>query len=452
VVQAGFGQANPDDGVVDRAAIAGEIVPVNEPLGASDDDSAPIRLEALEQWAIQSNPGIAEAAAKVEAAHGKWVQAGLPPNPRLGYSGQQLGSGGEAEQNGVYIEQEFIRGGKLRLGREVACQELALAEQQLEARRRRVVTDVRMGFYAVLCAQKRLELTGELVRIGNQAAKAAEELLDKKEGTRLDLLQARIESQSAENFQQQARNQHVAAWRTLAAVLGSPDMPPRTLAGQLDEPAAELAWEDSLQRLLAHSPEIAAAHTHVERARWSVERARAQAVPDLNVQGIIQHDNSTGSANGALLVSIPIPVLNRNQGGIHQAASELVAAERAAERVELALRHRLVPVFERYQSSRNRVDNFRRGILRDAQESLDLTRHGYEAGELSFLILLTAQRTYFQANLNYVEALCSMWAASAEIEGLLLTNSLEDEDAARRVGPASDAASNPGLPSMAGQL
>ena len=50
---------------------------------------------------------------------------------------------------------------------------------------------------------------------------------------------------------------------------------------------------------------------------------------------------------------------------------------------------------------------------------------GCEAGELNFLNLLTAQRTYFQTNLDYVEALCDMWAASAEIEGLLLTNSLE---------------------------
>jgi cobalt-zinc-cadmium efflux system outer membrane protein len=117
------------------------------------------------------------------------------------------------------------------------------------------------------------------------------------------------------------------------------------------------------------------------------------------------------------------------------------------------MQHRLAPVFERYISRRNRVDNFRGGILGDAEESLRLTRQGYQAGELSFLNLLTAQRTYFQANLNYVEALCSMWAASTEIEGMLLTNSLEMGEAPSRTSePVFSPSSNPGLPSMAGQL
>ena len=448
IVQAAYRQENADDAVIEPP-VQQEIVSVPEPVVVRDAESGPLSLDGLEQMALENNPSIAEAWASVQAARGKWVQAGLPPNPRLGYSGQQLGSGGQAEQHGVYVEQEFIRGGKLGLGRAVANQEIVHAEQQLEVQRRRVITDVRMGFYAVLCAQRRMELTEELVRIGNQATKAAQVLFEKKEGSRRDLLQARIESRSAQTFLQQARNQHVAAWRMLAAVLGSPQMPPRTLTGKLDEAATKHAWEQSLQRLLSDSPEMAAAFVQVERARWAVDRARAQAVPDVNVQGIVQSDNSTGSNNGALLVSIPIPVLNRNQGGIQQAESELVAAERSAQRMELALQHRLAPVFEHYLSSRDRVDNFRGGILRDAEESLKLTRQGYEAGELSFLNLLTAQRTYFQANLNYVEALCRTWAASAEIDGLLLRNSLEGGNSSR---PSIGEASNPGLPSMGGKL
>lgn len=451
VQQAAYRQEDSEESVGDPTPEPLEIVPLPEPTAGSD--AVSLSLIDLEHMALENNPSIAEAWAKVQAAQGRWVQAGLPPNPRLGYSGQQLGSGGQAEQQGVYVEQEFIRGGKLQLGREVASQEVVHAEQQLEVQRRRVLTDVRVGYYAVLCAQRRLDLTDELVRIGNQATKAAQVLFEKKEGSRRDLLQARIESRSAATFQQQARNQHMAAWRMLAAVLGSPSMPPRTLVGQLDETAMEIEWEQALQQLLSESPELAAAFVQIERARWAVDQARAQAVPDVNVQGIVQSDNGTGSSNGSLLVSFPFPVLNRNQGGIREAESELVAAERAAQRMELAMQHRLAPVFERYISSRNRVDNFRDGILGDAEESLRLTRQGYEAGELSFLDLLTAQRTYFQANLNYVEALCSMWAASAEIEGLLLSNSLEmGETSNSAPEPVLSPSSNLGLPSMAGQL
>lgn len=403
-----------------------ETLAVNNPIGKTLQDHGALSLADLEQMALANNPSVAEAWARVEAAHGKWVQAGLPPNPRLGFSGQQLGSSGLAEQQGVYIEQEVIRGGKLNLSRSVVSSEISVAEQLYETQRRRVVTDVRIAYYEVLCAQKRIEIVQQLVDIGNHATRAASELLEKKEGSRRDMLQARIDSQSAQNLLQQAKNQHTSAWRILAAELGTPEMPQAPLLGQLDETGAKLAWENSLQRLQSESPEIASALMRIERARWAVDRAWVEAVPDVNVQGIIQHDNSTGSSNGSLLVSLPIPLWNRNQGGICQAESELVAAQRASERVELSMQRRLAPVFERYRTSRNRVENYRSGILRDAQESLNLTRGGYEAGELSFLNLLTAQRTYFRANLDYVEALRDMWTAHSEIEGLLLANSLEN--------------------------
>ena len=426
VVKEVFAQES-DDGVVRVVPIPSEILPLPERVVDVDDESGPLDLDDLEQMALANNPGLIEAWQRVEATRGKWIQSGLPPNPRLGYSGQQLGSGGQAEQQGVYVEQELIRGGKLRLNRAVASQEISHAEQLLEVQRRRVLTDVRTGYYNVLCAQKRLELTEELVRIGKQATATVEKLLEKQEVSRRDLLQARIESKSSLNFFQQARNQQTSAWRMLVAVLGSPEMPPRILAGELGETATELEWERSMQRLLSESPEISAMFVQVERARWQVERAYAESVPDVNLQGIIQHDNSTGSSNGSILVSIPIPILNWNQGGIHQAESELVAAQRAAERVELGLQRRLAPVFERFLTGRNRVKNYHGGILRDAKESLDLTKQGYEAGELSFLNLLTAQRTYFQANLDFVKALGDMWSASAEIEGMLLMDSLEKE-------------------------
>ncbi|HEX5104644.1 MAG TPA: hypothetical protein VFV87_12575, partial [Pirellulaceae bacterium] len=70
-------------------------------------------LADFEQMALAANPSVARAAALVQAARGNYTQVGLPPNPSVGYEGQQLGSGGLAEQDGIFIQQEFVRGGKL---------------------------------------------------------------------------------------------------------------------------------------------------------------------------------------------------------------------------------------------------------------------------------------------------------------------------------------------------
>ena len=120
-----------------------------------------------------------------------------------------------------------------------------------------------------------------------------------------------------------------------------------------------------------------------------------------------------------------MPLWNRNQGAVVQAAQEAVAAEQAVAQLELDLRNRLAPVYERYASAFNQVTRYRTRILPAAQESLDLTRRVYEAGEIGYVNLLTAQRTFFQTNLNYLEALRELRTSAAEIEGLLLRGSLQ---------------------------
>jgi len=58
------------------------------------------------------------------------------------------------------------------------------------------------------------------------------------------------------------------------------------------------------------------------------------------------------------------------------------------------------------------------------KETLDLVTAGYQQGEFSYLNLLTAQRTFFQSNLAYLESLLRSKSTQVQIEGLLLKQSL----------------------------
>ena len=387
-----------------------------------------LTLADLEQMAIAANPSVARAAALVEAARGNWIQAGLPPNPNTGYEGQQLGSAGRAEQHGVFIGQEIVRGGKLRLNRQVAAQEWARREQELAAQQQRVVTDVRIAFYQVLIAERQEKLTSQLRDIAAEALKVAEALLKGREVGRPDVLQSQLEVGNAEILSQNARNRYAAAWRNLATIIGDPNLPPQALDGDLEGDRSQHTWDASLQRLLSSSPEIAAAMAEIERARWALERANVEKVPNITVQGLVNwRDNGIdGDSDGGITVGVPLPIWNRNQGGIVQAQGQVAAAERALDQLELALENRLAPVFERYANALNQVTKYRSQLLPAAQESLDLARRLYQAGETPYLNLLTAQRSFSQTNLNYLESLRELRAAEAEIEGLLLSGSLEN--------------------------
>ncbi len=362
-------------------------------------------LAGLESMALAQNPSLARASAKVQAAKGEWLQVGLMPNPVGGYSTAEIGEENTAGQEGGMIGQEIVLGGKLRLNRAVAAQEIRRAEQELQSQQWRVMNDVQIQFYEVLIAQRKVELAERLVGIGQQGVTASEQLFQAKEVSNADVLQSRIEANTARIIAQNARNSHLAAWRTLAAVVGNPEMQPVMLSGDARADLNDIQWAEAYQHIMTASPELAAARSGVDKARNALKRAKVEPIPNVDLQVTVQHDNSTTSDIAGVNAILPVPLWNRNQGGIAKAEAELAAAQADAARLELALQQRLAVAFERYSNARQQVERYESEILKDAQSSLDLVNSAYKQGEFGYLLLLTAQRTYFQTNLAYLDAL-----------------------------------------------
>jgi cobalt-zinc-cadmium efflux system outer membrane protein len=399
-----------------------EVIPL-PPVAAAADG---LTLAHVENLALANNPTLLHANARVLAAQGRRVQSGLYPNPEVGYAASEIGDDGRAGQQGAFVAQEFVRGQKLKLSQQVASQEIRQAIRELEAQRMRVLNDARREFYSVLVAQESVRVTEELVAIAEKAVSVSGELLEAQESGRVDLLQASVELESVRIGLTNAKLRYQSAWRRLAAVAGVPGMAPATAMGDLRVLPVNLTWDEELSRILGSSPQIAAARTGVARSRWAVRRAHAEPIPNIDVQTSVQYDNSTGYTLAGLQVGIPLPLYNRNQGGIREANAELVAATAEVGRVELALQEQLATVFERYARAQNQVEKYSKEILPTAKRSLELVNLGYQSGEFGYVTLLTSQRTFSMANLSYLSALDEMWSSAIEIDSLLLANSLQN--------------------------
>ena len=411
----------------DESTISLPALPAQSDIQSADQSllEKPLTLNALKQYALEKNPSIAAAKSRVRAAQSHAAQVGIRPNTRVGFSAQQIGSSENIEQIGIAVEQEFLRGNKRQLDQEISEYDVNRSRQVLRSQQQRVQTDVAIGYFNVLCTQKRVELLTNIAHINKEATAAVEALFESKEVSKRDLLQARIESNTSKSLLQQAQSEHAAAWQVLAAVVGSTEIIAQPLVDDLADATDQIVWESSLEHLLASSPEIAARQASVKQAQAAVRRAQAESVPDINIQAIVQHDNSIGAANGNLMASFPIPLKNRTRARVREAEHKSIAAQQAVSSLRLQLQQRLAPVFQAYTSSRQQITTYRESILVDAQESLDLTKLGYEGGEFSYLELLTAQRTYSQANLDYLATLLKLSVARAKINGLLLTGSLQ---------------------------
>lgn len=385
-----------------------------------------LTLNDLEAIATANQPSLRLAAARVAAARGRWIQAGLLPNPTTGYMGSQIGDSDTAGQQGGFISQELVTAHKLQLNRAAASQEIRALEREMFAQRLRVLTDVRLQYFEVLAAQNLMEISQELAGIGTKGLDAAESLFRGQEVGQTDVLQARIERNSSNLARQISQNRYRAAWRRLAAVVGMPELQPTNLHGQLDFASPEIRWDDAMGRLLASSPELAAAQSRFARATWLLERARVQAVPNVQAMVSAQHDNASGDDIANAQVGVAVPVFNRNQGGIREAQAQVVAARADVARAQLAIQERLAQEFRQYSNARQQVDIYRVSILPDAQANLDLAAKAYRAGVVPFLNQLTAQRTFSQVKIAYLESLLSLRRSEVMIEGLLLSNSLTE--------------------------
>lgn len=403
-----------------------EIIPGNtEPVMGADG----LSLEDLQNLALQNNPALAQTWQKVRAAEGQWLQAGLRPNPIVGYQASEVGNDGQSGQQGAFFSQEFVRRKKLALSRATQSQEVARARQEYAAQRMRVLNDVRAEHFNVLVGQRAMDLTDEIASISQRAVETTERMYEGKVIPYSDVLQARIEAKSADISVTNARNRYGAAWRRLSGVIGMTGLPPRPLAGSLSQPDDDLSFEETLRMLYLQSPQLAGARIAVMRARAALEREQVEPMPNFDVQMGLQYDNASQYTIGNVQVGIPIPVLNANQGNIQTAYADLRNAQANVGRLEMSLHNQLASAFEVYANAKNQVEQFTKDILPDARRTLDLVNKGFQSGEYTFLTLLTVQRTYFQANLAYLQALQQLGVSRVAIEGLLLTGSLQEERA-----------------------
>lgn len=388
-------------------------------------DATPIgpdlTLDDLQAMALGANPTLEQARAEILRARGNQVQAGLYPNPIVGYTASEVSADG-AGQQGVYLQQMFVTGGKLRLSRCIYAADGARAHWLVAEQELRVVNDVRREHYAVLTARRLVAIAAELVELSKDIVERTEAGLG-NESSRIDVLQAKLVLQQAELFAQTTDRQHHAAWRRLQSVVGTP-LAVSSLVGDIESGTPILEFEESYARLLATSPQLARAHAGVDRASAVIRRARVQPIPNVTVQASTQYDFGADQQIFGFQVGLPLPVTNKNQGNVCVATAERMRSIREIARLELELRRRLADEYRDYDVARARMGKIKNEILPTTSETLELSREAFNAGELSYLQLLVVQTEYVQANRRYIEALGEFWDAVVAIDGLLLDDGL----------------------------
>ena len=392
---------------------------------AAREEAATVTLRDLEQLALTGNPTLRQAAATLAAARGRALQAGLYPNPTVGYVGEEIGSGGAAGEHGIFVSQLIVTGGKLRLSQAAFQQEAVQGQWQALAQQYRVLNGVRIQFYQVLTMQRLMEVEEALLLIAEETLRTTEELFNVGQANRPDVLQAQVQVRQQSVALVTARNRYRAARQELAALVGMPELARVRLEGTLDPPDVPLDWETALHHLLEASPQLHIARADVSRRCFSLQRELVEPIPNIEMRLSTQYDYETHRQQAGVEVGLRLPIFNRNQGNIRTAQADLVRSQAEIERLELALRKRLADVFARYESARNTVHEYRQHILPETNEAFELYLESFRDRRAPWQQVVMAQQDFFAANIDYVQALNEVRHAEVAILGLLLVDGLE---------------------------
>ena len=382
--------------------------------------------------ARQHNPTLRQADAGVRAAHSRAQQAGLYPNPTVGYAGDEIrgGQSGGGKQ-GFFVEQTIVTAGKLSRAREVFNKEARLAEIEAEEQKIRVETAVKTAFYRVLVAQELFDARTGLARVSTETLDTERRLQNTGQVDESEILAADLEDRRMKLSARSMENTLREEWRALAAIVGRPDLPLQTVAGDLEH-----GWPDFDEQQVAvvatQSPATRIAAAASERAAAELARAQHEKIPDVVARAGLDYNHepldnpllTTGWQWNAQL-SVQVPLFNRNQGGIAAARADIDRSTAEKERIALMLRQRASSAFDEYANARLTAEEYRDAILPLAKKSYTLLFDRYGEMLASYPRVLEAKRKLFELQTEYVTSLETIWSTGLALQGFLLTDGLE---------------------------
>lgn len=387
-----------------------------EPALAKEPTGSLTLLVAIDH-ALTSNPELSAAANELRAVEGAVIQAGILPNPEISTLVEDT-QNKVTRTTTIQLNQRIELGGKrsariasAERGRDVAVADLA-------AKRLDVRATVIGAFFDVLVAQERVQQSEDLLGLAQRASQAASRRVSAGKVSPVEETKARVAEASARVELNQAQRELVTARKRLAASWGSSTPRFEQAEGRTDILPLVRSAEESSRRLNA-SPALLRARQEADRFSALADLERSRRIPDVTVSLGSKKAEELGLNQTIVGISIPFPIFDRNQGNVLEAQRRADKARDELSATEVRLSAEVTQNEERLKALVVEAQTLQSEIMPGARSAYDAASKGFELGKFSFLEVLDAQRTFFQARAQYLRSLSDAHRTAAELERVL---------------------------------
>ena len=308
--------------------------------------------------------------------------AGERPNPEARYEHTN-----ELPHDLFSLAQPLELGGKR--GRRIAAAEAALrtGDAELAQAVAQSETDTTRAYYAVASAQRREAIAREILDLAERGQRVASEREQVGDVSKLEVLQADLLLDAAENEATALQGELAATRAELNVHVGRPLDAPTHVAADL----AAIPRPDELEARA--NAALTVLDRRVAEAEAKVALARAQQVPDIAVEGTLTHGAEPEFTWGYhAAVAVVVPLFTRHGAGVR--LEEATLAQLRAQRTTLAgqVNAGAFAARARAEAARTAYLRYRDDILPDSRKVEAMAEESYRAGQTGLPALLEALR------------------------------------------------------------
>lgn len=384
-----------------------------------------LTLDGAIRHALTHSPRLKASQASVAASRGGRRQAGVLPNPAVGYGKQNFNASGGykvvSPGQSVYEVSQLIEvGGKRSARIDIADKGVQIAGLERQATTLDLIRDVTIAFAEAVAAEENVRLAAEQKALAEDVLHSVSVRVDAAASPLIQKRRAEVERASASVALDNAKREREISFVALAALLDEDD-PSFKLDTKAFFALPGKTVSADPERLKAN-PDLAKLGTALEQSRARLDLERANAVPDPTLSaGLVRIPSANGNAL-MVGVALPIPVLNANRGNIEKARSEVTQTEEGNRYAARSLSADLARAEQQMRSAHALAKTLSAEILPGAQKAFALAREGYGLGRFAYIEVLDAQRSLFGARQQYVAALKAYHTARAVTERLTATH------------------------------
>lgn len=374
---------------------------------------------------LQANPDLAVAMRGREIESAQQLQAASRPNPTLSGQVQDLRS--QNRVTTIAISQQLETAGKRDKRIVAAGAAFDIAEADIHIAQAEISAKTYAAFYQVLAAQQAQKLAQELLEIATTTKDTTTKRVLAGKISPVEESKAKVAEASLKIDLANANQQLDISKQRLASLWSkSEGQTDYIVVGDLEN-LKELPNESELIAQLADSPRLKKAALAIKEKQAISNIELSKQTPDVTVSLGAQRNEELGGITQAMIgLSIPIPVFDKNQGNLLSAKAREYQSIDEKTALENQLQTELKDAYSRRQLQVEASNMYKQDILQGAQSAYEAARKGFEFGKFSFLEVLDAQRTLFQAKMQFIQTLTMAHLAEADIQRILGRSNLKE--------------------------